>query len=172
MKLINLENLKKQTLIDLCRMYSRNWQTLDGQWFGNVEAEFGLDAAVKLDLKNWEKQAVLEAKRIKKVMGLDKGGLTAVLTVLSLMSWQLTSPLFEIESEAPERIVFYYSKCAVQEGRAKLKKPQFPCKNMKLTLLSSIAGVVEPGARVNCLSCPPDPPLPGCWCKWELTKLS
>lgn len=169
MKTIDLENLPRETLIELCRMYSRNWQTLDGLWFGNVEAEFGLNTAVKLDLKNWEKQAMLEAKRIKKVMSLDKGGLSSVLTVLSLMSWQLTSPLFEIEFEGPDRIVFNYSRCAVQEGRAKLHKPQFPCKTMKLTLLSSIAGVVEPKAKVNCLSCPPDPHNPGYWCKWELT---
>jgi hypothetical protein len=103
------------------------------------------------------------------VLKLDNGGLSAILTVLSLMSWQLTSPLFEIEYESPERIVFYYSRCTVQEGRAKLNKPQFPCKPMKLLLLSSIARVVEPKAEVKCLFCPPDPPHPNSWCKWELT---
>ena len=169
MKRVELEKLPKKTLIELARMYSRNWQSLDGNWFGFVEAEFGLEAAVRLDLKSWEKQAVLEAKRIKKVLQLDKGGLDSVLTVLSFMSWQLASPLFEIEEESPERIVFYYARCVIHESRNKLGKPVFPCKTMKLGLLSSIAKVVEPRAAVKCLKCPPDAHKEGFWCKWELS---
>ncbi len=166
---ISLERLSKKELIELVRMYSRNWQTLDGLWFSNVEAEYGLEAAVRLDLKNWKNQSVIEAERIKKVAQLNDGGLSSVLIVLSLMSWQLTSPLFECEEESPQRIVLYYPRCAVQEGRAKRGKPEFPCKTMKLTLLSNIARVVEPRTDVKCVACPPDPHHPGFWCKWELT---
>jgi hypothetical protein len=169
MKMVNLEKLPKKTLVELAKMYSRNWQSLDGNWFGNVEAEYGLEAAVKLDLKNWERQAVLEAQRIKKVLKLDKGGLSSVLTVLSFMSWQLTSPLFEIEEASPERVVFYYPRCAIHESRNKQNKPVFPCKTMKLGLLSNISKVVEPRAKVRCLNCPPDPPQQGFWCRWELS---
>ncbi len=165
---INLEDLPEKTLIDLLKVYSRNWQTLDGGWFGAVEEEFGLDTAARLDLKNWEKQSTVEAERLKKVLPL-KGGLTSVLQVLSLMTWQLTSQFFEIEEETAERIVFHYSLCAVQEGRAKMNKPVFPCKTMKLTLLSNIARVAEPRAVVKCRHCPPDDRHPDYWCQWELT---
>ena len=169
MEPVSLEKLPKKTLIELAKMYSRNWQSLDGNWFGLVEAEFGLETAVRLDLRSWEKQAVLEAQRIKKVLKLDKGGLPSVLTVLSFMSWQLASPLFEIEEESPERVVFYYPSCAIHESRNRQNKPMFPCKTMKLGPLSSIARVVEPRAVVRCLACPPDPPQQGFWCKWELS---
>jgi len=168
MKRVELEKLPKKTLIELAKMYSRNWQSLDGNWFGLVEAEFGLETAVRLDLKSWEKQAVLEAQRIEKVLGLDRGGLASVLTVLSFMTWQLASPLFEIEEESPEKVVFYYPHYAIHESRNRQNKPVFPCKTMKLGLLSNIAKVVEPGAKVRCLSCPPDPHQEGFWCKWEL----
>ncbi len=166
---MELDKLSKKTLIEMAKVYSRNWQSLDGNWFGLVEAEFGLEAAVRLDLKSWEKQAVLEAQRIKKVLNLDKGGLPSVLTVLSFMTWQLASPLFEIEEESPERIVFYYRSCAIHESRNRLHKPVFPCKTMKLGLLSNISKVVEPRAQVRCLNCPPDPHREGYWCKWELS---
>ncbi|MBI2830443.1 MAG: hypothetical protein HYX81_04710 [Chloroflexi bacterium] len=169
MKLIKLEQLPKKSLVELAKMYSRNWQTLDGLWFANIEAEFGLEAACRIDLQNWEKQSLLEAKRIKKVMQLDSGGLSSVLTVLSLMSWQLTSPVFEIEEETSDRVVFYYSQCAVQENRSKHMKAVFPCKPMKLKLLSNIAAVVEPRAVVNCITAPPDKTGAGSWCKWEFT---
>lgn len=169
MKRLSLEKLPRKTLIELAKMYSRNWQALDGNWFGLVEAEFGLETAVRLDLKSWEKQAILEAQRIVKVLGLDKGGLPSVLTVLSFMTWQLASPLFEIEEESPDRIVFYYPSCAIHESRNRRNKPVFPCKTMKLGLLSNIAKVVEPKAKVRCLNCPPDPHQQGFWCKWELS---
>ena len=169
MKRLTLEKLPRKTLIELAKMYSRNWQSLDGNWFGLVEAEFGLETAVKLDLRSWEKQAVLEAQRIKKVLKLDKGGLPSVLTVLSFMSWQLTSPLFEIEEESPERVVFYYPRCAIHESRNRQNKPVFPCKTMKLELLTNIARAVELKAKVRCLNCPPDPHQEGFWCKWELS---
>ena len=168
MERVNIEKLPKGTLVKLVKMYARNWQTLDGLWFRNVEAEYGLEAAVKLDLKNWEKQSVMEAERIRKVLKLNKGGLPSVLCVLSLMSWQLSSPIFECEEEGPQRIVFYYPRCSVQEGRRKQGKEEFPCKNMKLTLLSNLARVIEPRAIVKCLTCPPDPHPQEFWCKWEL----
>jgi len=169
MKQVKLEDLPRETLIELARMYARNWQTLDGLWFGNVEAQYGLEAAVKLDLKNWERQSVVEAERIKEILNLAKGGLPSVLKVLSLMSWQLASPIFELEEESPQKIVFYYPRCPVQEGRKRQGKQEFPCKTMKLLLLSNIARVVEPRAAVKCLTCPPDPHPDKFWCKWELT---
>ena len=169
MKRVKLEELPRETLIELARMYARNWQTLDGLWFGNVEAQYGLEAAVKLDLKNWERQSVVEAARIKKILKLNEGGLPSVLKVLSLMSWQLVSPIFDLEEESTQKIVFYYPRCPVQEGRKRQGKQEFPCKAMKLLLLSSIAKVVEPRAAVKCLTCPPDSHPDKFWCKWELT---
>ena len=169
MKQVKLEELPRETLIELARMYALNWQTLDGLWFGNVEAQYGLGAAIKLDLKNWERQSVVEAERIKKILNLTKGGLSSVLTVLSFMSWQLVSPIFDLEEENPQKIVFYYPRCPVQEGRKRQGKQEFPCKAIKLLLLSSIARVVEPRAAVKCLTCPPDPHPDKFWCKWELT---
>ena len=164
-----LEAMPRETLIKLIKVYSRNWQTLDGLWFRNVEASCGLEAAVKLDLQNWKEQAVIEASRLKEALGLEEGGISSVLTVLSFMSWQLTSPLFEYEIDTPSKAVICYRSCAVQEGRRKADKPVFPCREMKGTLLSGIAGIIDPAVKIRCLSCPPDEPETDCWCRWELS---
>jgi len=169
MQRVSLEKLRKGTLIELAEMYAQNWQTLDGLWFQNVETEYGLEAAVRLDLKNWEKQSLIEAERIKKVLKLNQGGLSSVLTALGFMSWQLASPIFEYEKKSPETTIFYYPRCPVQEGRKRQGKEEFPCKAMKLLLLSNVARVVEPRAIVKCLVCPPDPHPPEFWCKWQLS---
>ncbi|MDP6509705.1 MAG: DUF6125 family protein, partial [Dehalococcoidia bacterium] len=152
---MKLEELSNETLIELTKMYARNWQTLDSLWFRNVEQEYGLDTAVLLDLKNWERQSVIEAERIKEVLRLDNGGLPSVLTAISFMSWQLVSPPFRCEEESPQRVVFSYPRCPVQEGRVRQGKPEFPCKDMKLTLFSLVSRVIEPRAVVTCLACPP-----------------
>ena len=164
-----LGSLPIETLIKLIKVYSRNWQTLDGLWFSNVEAACGLDTAVKIDLQNWEKQATTEARRLKEALGLKDDGIATILTILSFMSWQLTSPLFECETETPSKAVIYYKHCAVQEGRGKAGKPVFQCKDMKLTLLSGIAKAVNPEVKIRCISCPPDEPMADYWCKWELS---
>ena len=169
MDLTRLEDLPREALIDVARMYARNWQTLDSLWFASVEAEYGLEAAVKLDLQNWERQSVLEAQRIKKVLGLNGGGLGSILKTVSFMSWQIASPLFKIEEESPERIVFFYARCPVQESRHKNAKEEFPCKTMKTMLLSNVARVIEPRAVLTCLACPPDPHPEAYWCRWMLT---
>ena len=164
-----LESLPIKTLIKLIKVYSRNWQMLDGLWFSNVEAACGLDTAVKIDLQNWKKQATTEARRLREALGLKDDGIATILTILSFMSWQLTSPLFEYETETRSKAVIYYKHCAVQEGRRKVGKPVFSCKNMKLTLLSGIATSVNPEVKIRCISCPPDEPTADYWCKWELT---
>ena len=164
-----LGSLPTETLIKLIKVYSRNWQTLDGLWFSNVEANCGLDTAVKIDLQNWKKQAIIEAKRLKNALDLKDSGIAAILTILSFMSWQLTSPLFECEVETQSEAVIYYRRCAVQEGRGKMGKSLFPCKNMKLTLLSGIAGVVNTLVKTRCISCPPDEPMADYWCKWQFS---
>lgn len=162
------EHLSPDTLRELACMYARNWQTLDGLWFGNVEAEFGLDAATRIDLRNWERQSVVEAERIKRVLGLLEGGLANVLRVLSFMSWQVASPGFRIDEQTAERIVFSYPRCTVQEGREKRGKAEFPCRTMKTLLLGNVARVVEPRARLACLLCPPGPHPEDAWCRWDL----
>lgn len=164
-----LESLSKETLIKLIKVYSRNWQSLDGLWFGNVEATCGLDTAIKIDLENWAKQSVTEAKRIKEALEIKGNGINDILTVLSFMSWQLTSPLFEFEVETPSRAVIFYRQCAVQESRRKNSKAVFPCKQMKLTLLSGIIQALDSRVQIECISCPPDEPGEDYWCKWQLS---
>ena len=171
MELMKLEELSNETLIELTKMYARNWQTLDSLWFRNVEQEYGLDTAVLLDLKNWERQSVIEAERIKEVLRLDNGGLPSVLTAISFMSWQLVSPPFRCEEESPQRVVFSYPRCPVQEGRMRQGKPEFPCKDMKLTLFSLVSRVIEPRAVVTCLACPPGHHPGEFWCRWEINLI-
>ncbi|MFH1351645.1 MAG: DUF6125 family protein [Pseudomonadota bacterium] len=48
-----LEKLPKETLLEVIKMYSRNYVTVDGLWFSGVEEKYGLDAAMELDVRRW-----------------------------------------------------------------------------------------------------------------------
>jgi len=49
-----LEKLPKETLIELIKMYSRNWHTCDGLWFSGVEERYGVDKALEIDINMWD----------------------------------------------------------------------------------------------------------------------
>ena len=76
-----LEDLSKKELLKVIEMFSLNWLTVDGLWFTLVEDKYGLEAALELDLKMWQRQALTEARRIKKYMGIEGGGINGVLNV-------------------------------------------------------------------------------------------
>ena len=62
---MKLEGFPKETLVELAKMYAQNWQTLDGLWFRNVEARYRFEATATLNLKDWERQPMIEAEGIK-----------------------------------------------------------------------------------------------------------
>ena len=170
MKAIQLESLSKETLIKLIQMYSRNWNTLDGLWFRNVEDEFGTEVAIRLDAKMWLKQAEIEAKRIKEVLNITQGGIEALLKVSDFLTG-MVGGRFQINFEevAPERVIIYFSSCINQEARLKQGLKEFPCKQAGISRWVGMIKVVDPRIKVDCLFCPPDPHPEGIWCKWKFT---
>ncbi|MCK4558023.1 MAG: hypothetical protein KAU47_10925, partial [Candidatus Aminicenantes bacterium] len=69
-----VKDLSKKELMDLLADSSKNWLAHDGLWFRAVEDKFGIEAAMELDRKAWEKFTVIEAKRIMKRLGMEPGG--------------------------------------------------------------------------------------------------
>ena len=82
-----LEKLSKDTLIELIKMYSQNWMTLDGLWFSGMEEKYGLDTALEFDVRMWQIGSMIEAKRIKNVLNLEKGGLYIIIKTINFMTW-------------------------------------------------------------------------------------
>jgi len=64
---------------------AKNWLAHDGLWFRAVEEKFGMEAAMELDKKTWEKFTVIEAKRIMKRLSPNTGISIKRLTVLPVM---------------------------------------------------------------------------------------
>jgi hypothetical protein len=166
---IELESLPKETLIKIIKMYSKNWMTVDGLWFQNVEDKYGLDAAMEIDLKMWERQALIEAKRIKETLNFTGEGPLAVMQAYLLMTPVLAFALPEYEEKSPEKVVINYPSCPIQEARLRQGRGEFPCKPTGAIMLSSCAQVMDPRVKVKCSFAPPDPHPEGMWCRWEIS---
>ena len=163
-----LESMTKQELLNVIKMFSRNWLTVDGLWFTLVEDKFGLDAALDLDLKMWERNALIEARRIKKYMGIEEGGIKGVLKAIRFLTVDPSNP-FKYSLNGSNEAHIWYTSCLPQEGRIKGGRGEFPCKLMGLACYGILAKEIDPGVNVECVFCPQDSHPSGVWCKWKLT---
>jgi len=166
---ITLEHLSKKELLNVIKMFSKNWLTVDGLWFTLVEDKFGLEAALDLDLKMWKRNALIEARRIKKDMGIEGGGVEGVLRALRFMTYDPSMP-FEYSIQGPNEAHIWFSACRPQEGRMRGGRNEFSCKDMGLACYRTLAENIDPSIKVECVFCPPDSHPPEVWCKWRLTR--
>ena len=78
-----LENMSREELIQLIRIYSKNWLAMDGAWFQAVEKNRGMDEAMLMDSEAWKVFTVAEARRIKKFLRLpEQAGLDGLAKAL------------------------------------------------------------------------------------------
>jgi hypothetical protein len=161
-----LEQLPKETLIELIKMHSRNWHTCDGLWFSGVEERYGTDKALEIDVNMWDVSSRLEAKRIKEILAIpDNGGLDAVLRTVNFMSWAAKCG-YRIEKKADTALLTVIS-CPPQEARLKSGVGLFACRPTFEVGFRNVVSVIDPGVKVSCKYCPPGPHPSDSWCQWE-----
>ncbi|MDY7037571.1 MAG: DUF6125 family protein, partial [Thermodesulfobacteriota bacterium] len=95
---MELSNLSKEDLIKFIELLSKQFIVIDGLWFSEVEKRYGTDTAVEMDTRAWERYGAIEANRIKKVFGIEGGGLDALARSLYFQAW-IYSMGFGIETE-------------------------------------------------------------------------
>jgi hypothetical protein len=164
-----IADFSKDELIELLRDAAVNWLAHDGLWFRAVEDKFGLEAAMELDAKAWEKFTVLEAKRIMKRLGLEEGGgIPALIQALKLRLYAHIN-VQEMSEVTADRLVFRLRSCRVQEARERQNLAPFPCKSVGLVEYGGFARTIDHRLETRCLACPPDPKPEAGWCAWEFT---
>jgi hypothetical protein len=165
----DIKDLNKEQLQILLQDAAKNWLAHDGLWFQAVENKFGLEAALEMDTRAWEKFTVIEAQRILKFLGLKPGGgIAALVQALNLRLYAHIN-VQEIQEVSETRCVFRMNNCRVQEARKRKELPDFPCKSVGLVEYSGFARTIDPRLKTRCLACPPDPHPSEFWCAWEFS---
>ncbi len=146
---------------------AKNWLAHDGLWFLEVEKEFGLDAAMKLDKQAWEQFTVVEAKRIMQRLGMKPGGgIPALAEALGFRLYAFINQQ-EISEQTESSCVFRMKTCRVQDARKRKGLADFPCKDIGMVEYANFAATIDSRIRTECLVCPPDDHPADTWCAWR-----
>jgi len=148
---------------------AKRWLAHDGLWFQAVEREYGMDAAIKLDIEAWEQFTAIEAHRIKQLLDLpDKGGIPALKAALGFRLYAFVNEQ-EIIEVSPNKIVFRMKTCRVQAARRRKNLPAFPCKQVGLVEYTGFAKAIDSRIETRCITCPPDECPADYYCAWEFS---
>ncbi len=171
-KIKEIKDLSKEELLELLKDASKNWLAHDGLWFQAVERELGMDTAIELDRRAWEKFTVIEARRIMKRLDIKPGG--GIPALIQALKFRLYAHINvqEIAEQSPAHCIFNMNKCRVQDARKRKGLPDFPCKPVGIVEYSGFAQTIDPRIETECLCCPPDPHPPDIMCSWKFTLKS
>jgi len=158
-----------EKLLDLFFLHIRNLWRVDGLYFLGIEKNFGTEAATKIDADCWKTLAKIEAKDLKRTLGVEKvEDVDTLLYLLRNTSWALYQTKKGVEADSSKtRGVFRVIECRVQQARLRKGLGIFPCKKVRFGYLKSFAEALNPNFEVVCRVCPPDEKPPNFWCEWE-----
>lgn len=164
-----LEDLSREQLEELVRIYARNMYALDGVWFQSVEKEEGMDKAIYHDKNAWRRFTETEARRIKNFLQLpERSGLDGLQKALSLRFSALGNPLVDFTREG-NVLIYRVVDCRVQTARKKKGMPFHPCKPVGIIEHKYFAKVIDDRIECEAVSCFPDVTDESCACAWRFT---
>ncbi len=163
-----VENLNREELLKLVQVYAKNWLAHDGCGFLAAEETLGLEKAIELDAKAWERFAVAEAKRIMRAFDIPEGG--GLQALERALRYRLYASINnqEIEWQDDRTMTFRMIDCRVQQSREAKNLPPFPCDSVGIVEFSQFAKTIDSRINTRCISCPPTR-AENYYCAWEFT---
>ena len=166
--MVRFDDLSREDLLKLIQVFARNWLAHDGCWFQVAEEELGLDSAIDLDTKAWNRFAVTEARRIMKEFDIPAGsGLKGLERALGYRLYAAINKQ-SVEWIDEHTMVFRMIECRVQKTRKEKDLAAFPCKSVGIVEFSQFARTIDERIKTHCIHCPPDP-IGRSFCAWQFT---
>jgi len=164
----NFSEFSKDELLKLIGMYAKNWLAHDGCWFIAAEEKYGIETAIELDKKSWERFAVTEARRIMNEFNIPPN--SGLQGLEKAFDYRLYAAINKQKSEwvNEKTLRFYMIECRVQKTRNDKNMPLFPCKQVGIIEFTQFAKTIDARIKVEPISCPPDP-VGDFYCGWEFT---
>lgn len=160
-------SMTREELLQALEMFAKNWLAHDGCWFLAAEEGLGMQAAIEMDERAWERFAATEARRILDTFNIEQqGGLEALEKALGLRMYSLINAQRVEWSDDRTRLRFVMDVCRVQETRRRKGLADFPCKSVGIVEFETFAGTIDSRIRARCVNCPPDS-NEGEYCAWE-----
>ena len=167
-----IDELSRDELIELTKIFAKNWIAHDGSWFLSIEEKYGMDMAIDIDIEAWRKFTVVEAKRLMQFLGLIKN--SGVDGLKRALAFRLYSSLNEDEIvKISDKVLEYRVKtCRVQQARRRKGMKDFPCKPVGIVEYSLFAETIDSRFKTEVVSCPPEINDKDYYCYWRFTLMS
>ncbi len=163
-----IEDLSKEDLLELLKVYAVDWLAHDGCWFLAAEEKYGMDTAIEMDTESWKRFTVIEAKRMIKFLDLGKNsGIEGLKRALRFRLYATINEDEIIIDEANKTLEYRVKKCRVQSARRRQEMEDFPCKSVGIVEFGLFAKTIDERFETECLSCPPDITNPDYYCMWQ-----
>lgn len=163
------DSMSREELLRALEMFAKNWLAHDGCWFLAAEERLGMEAAIELDARSWQRFAAAEANRIMTTFHVpQQGGLDALEKALGLRMYSVINAQRVEWSGDRKCLRFFMDVCRVQETRRRKGFPDFPCKSVGTVEFETFARTIDPRIRTTCLHCPPEA-AEGQYCGWEFS---
>jgi hypothetical protein len=163
------DSMSRDDLLRALEMFAKNWLAHDGCWFLAAEEQLGMEAAIELDTRSWERFAAAEARRIMTTFHIpQQGGLDALEKALGLRMYSVINAQRVEWSENKRCLRFFMDVCRVQETRRRKGLPDFPCKSVGTVEFEMFGRTIDSRIRTTCLHCPPEAEE-GKYCGWEFS---
>lgn len=162
----SFDDLSREELVKLLDIYAKNWLAHDGCWFLALEEAYGMEAAIEMDTRSWERFTVAEAKRIMRAFDLPaEGGLK---TLEQALNYRLYAGVNEQQNTWIDEhtLEFRMVDCRVQSTRKRKGLPDFPCKPVGIVEYTGFASTIDPRISTTCVACPPDK-ADDAYCIWR-----
>ncbi len=161
--------MTREDLLRALEMFAKNWLAHDGCWFLAAEERLGMQPAIELDERAWQRFAAVEAQRIMTTFRISQnGGLAALEKALGLRMYSLINAQRVEWSDDGKRLRFFMDVCRVQETRRRKGLSDFPCKSVGVIEFETFARTIDARIRTTCLHCPPDTENDK-YCGWEFS---
>ncbi len=162
-----IEELNREELIELVRIYAKNMLALDGVWFQSIEKKSGMEEAMEHDRNAWRKYTEIEARRIKDFLKLpDNSGIAGLKQALAFRFYAALNG-DEIITEGDNVLIYRTLSCRVQNARARKGMPFHPCKSVGILEYTYFAKVIDERFECEAISCYPDVTDDSCACSWK-----
>ena len=163
-----IEDLSRDELLELSRVYAKNWLAHDGCWFLAAEEKYGMDTAIELDTESWRNFTVVEANRLIEFLQLGKN--SGIEGLKKALRFRLYATINEDEisvNEDGKTLEYRVKTCRVQAARRRKGLTDFPCKSVGVVEYSYFAKTIDERFETQCISCPPDITNPDYYCIWR-----
>lgn len=166
----SIEQYSKEVLIDLVKLYSRLYLTMDGFWYLAMKNEVDNETALKNDLWVWEKMHKREFNGVLEALNIAERTLPNFFKAFMATPW-MPQMGYEISFADERHAILTFKHCPTLialENEGEGREVQI-CSIVEAEYLKNITRHFNPKIEVFPIQIPPRENRDGFCCKWGFT---